>query len=200
MRRAIPALAATAWGIALVLRFHTSGIATSRTLAVESPHAPPQDAGTQPAAPAGVATTAPSSTATPRATRPGGSTTAGRSTSTTKHSTGRTSSAPSSASPTTTAAVAPTTTRTRSIDGPTVDSQYGPVQVRVTLQGTRLTDVTALQLPSDRARSRQISANAAPKLRQEALTAQSANIDTVSGASYTSEAYASSLQAALNAR
>jgi uncharacterized protein with FMN-binding domain len=70
--------------------------------------------------------------------------------------------------------------------------------VEVTIQGRRLTDAQAIQLPSDRRFSRQISDYVGPILRQEALKAQSANIDIVSGATFTSEAYAQSLQAALD--
>jgi uncharacterized protein with FMN-binding domain len=84
------------------------------------------------------------------------------------------------------------------VTGPVVDTQYGPVQVRVTLQGRRIVDVAALQLPNDRSRSVEISNDAAPRLRAEALQAQSANIDVVSGATYTSEGYIRSLQAALD--
>jgi uncharacterized protein with FMN-binding domain len=69
----------------------------------------------------------------------------------------------------------------------------------VTIRAGRLVDVTALQLPSDRRRSEEISTEAAPILRQEALAAQGAVIDTVSGATYTSDSYAQSLQAALDA-
>jgi len=69
------------------------------------------------------------------------------------------------------------------------------------LRGTKIVDVQPLTLPSDRSRSRRISELAAPLLRTEALQAQSANIDLLSGASYTSEGYAESLQGALdNAR
>jgi uncharacterized protein with FMN-binding domain len=82
-----------------------------------------------------------------------------------------------------------------------VRSRFGPVQVEVTISGGKITEVTALALPSDRRRSAEISQQAGPILRREALSAQSANIDTVSGATYTSDAYAKSLQAALdNAR
>ncbi|MEA2566066.1 MAG: hypothetical protein QOD49_1243, partial [Actinomycetota bacterium] len=63
--------------------------------------------------------------------------------------------------------------------------------------GQRVTDVRAPQLPYDRARSASISQYVAPVLRSEALAAQSAQIDTISGATYTSDAYAQSLQAAL---
>jgi uncharacterized protein with FMN-binding domain len=88
--------------------------------------------------------------------------------------------------------------RSKSYTGDTYDTRYGPVQVRMTVTGSRITDVVALQLPNDRSRSREISAYAEPKLRQEALDAQSANIDTVSGATYTSDGYASSLQSAID--
>ena len=86
----------------------------------------------------------------------------------------------------------------RSVVGPVVTTKYGPVQVRVTLLGTRIVDAQALQLPSDRSRSVRISQTAGPQLRSEALQAQSANIHLVSGASYTSEGYARSLQGGLD--
>jgi uncharacterized protein with FMN-binding domain len=103
---------------------------------------------------------------------------------------------PSAAAP----SAPPTTTRStpRQIDGPVASNQYGDVQVRVTVQGGRLVNVEALQLPQDRARSARISEFAGPELRSEALNAQSANIDIISGATFTSESYAQSLQAALD--
>jgi uncharacterized protein with FMN-binding domain len=85
-----------------------------------------------------------------------------------------------------------------SVDGAVVSTRYGDVQVRVTVESSRLVDVQALQLPTDRERSARISDFAAPVLHDEALQAQSANIDIVSGATYTSEGYAESLQAALD--
>lgn len=86
----------------------------------------------------------------------------------------------------------------RAVDGPAEVNRYGTVQVRVTLSGSRIVDVQALQLPSDRSRSLQISNFAGPTLRQEALQAQGAQIDTVSGATYTSKGYRQSLQAAID--
>src|SRR6186997_1297675 len=83
------------------------------------------------------------------------------------------------------------------IDGPVVDTRYGAVQVEIVVSGGQLKDVVALQLPTGR-HSGQISTAVAPILRQEALQAKSAAIDTVSGATYTSDAYAQSLQAALD--
>lgn len=88
---------------------------------------------------------------------------------------------------------------TRTITGGVEDTPYGPVQVRVTLTGTRIVDVTSEMLPNDNGRSREINDYAAPLLRQEVLDAQSAQIDTVSGASYTSDGYARSVQSALDA-
>ena len=99
-------------------------------------------------------------------------------------------------------ATSPSTTTapggTRVIDGPVASNDFGDVQVRVTLNGSQIVDVQALQLPRDRSRSARISDAAGPILRREALHAQSANIDLVSGATYTSESYAESLQGALD--
>jgi uncharacterized protein with FMN-binding domain len=79
-----------------------------------------------------------------------------------------------------------------------VQTRYGPVQLRVTLQGGRITAVTAVQTPEDNPRDQEITGFAVPQLTQEALAAQSAQIDTVSGATYTSEGYIRSLQSALD--
>ena len=85
----------------------------------------------------------------------------------------------------------------KKVDGPVVSTRFGPIQVEVVVASGHIQDVVALQLPTGR-RSGQISNYSAPILRQEALKAQSAQIDTVSGATYTSDAYAQSLQAALD--
>jgi uncharacterized protein with FMN-binding domain len=76
--------------------------------------------------------------------------------------------------------------------------RFGDVQVKVIVSGGRITDVQAVQMPSDRARSAYISQVAGPMLHDEVLQAQSARIDTLSGATYTSDAYAQSVQAALD--
>jgi uncharacterized protein with FMN-binding domain len=78
-----------------------------------------------------------------------------------------------------------------------VENPYGPVQVAVVEQGGKIVDVKALQLPTEHALSQEISEQVAPMLRSETLQAQSAEISVVSGATYTSESFASSLQAAL---
>jgi FMN-binding domain len=96
----------------------------------------------------------------------------------------------------------PTTTTlgggSRQIDGAAVPMQYGTVQVRVILTNGKITDVQPIQLPFDRRRSQEISQGAAPLLHDEVLQAQSAHINLVSGATFTSDAYAQSLQAALS--
>lgn len=87
---------------------------------------------------------------------------------------------------------------TRTVEGDTVQTRYGPVQLRITLTGGKITAVTAVQLPDDNPRDQEIDSFAVPQLTQEALAAQSAKIDTVSGATYTSEGYIQSLQSALD--
>jgi uncharacterized protein with FMN-binding domain len=86
----------------------------------------------------------------------------------------------------------------RTIAGDAVQTQYGVVQVQVVVSGTKISNVSFLQLTAYDGRSEQINSQAAPILLQETLSAQSANIDTVSGASYTSEGYVQSLQSALD--
>ncbi|MEV7868680.1 FMN-binding protein [Streptomyces sp. NPDC088124] len=82
--------------------------------------------------------------------------------------------------------------------GDAVNTQYGPVQVRLTMAGGRITQAEAVQAPGSDARSKSITADAVPKLNQAAVTAQSARIDAVTGASYTSKGYQESLQSALD--
>ena len=109
------------------------------------------------------------------------------------------------ATATATAPPSSTTTKTSGSSGSTktvtsnvVSTQYGNVQLRVTISGGKITDIQALQLPSQDPKSVEIGSYAAPILRQSALSAQSANIDVVSGATYTSEGYMQALQSALD--
>ncbi len=83
--------------------------------------------------------------------------------------------------------------------GSIVTTRFGSVQVQVTVKAGTITDVTALKLTDDDRKSVQISNRAAPLLRSEVLAAQSADVQTISGATVTSEAYLTSLQAALDA-
>jgi uncharacterized protein with FMN-binding domain len=82
--------------------------------------------------------------------------------------------------------------------GDAVSTQYGDAQVRVTIKNGKIVTIEALQLQGNDPRSVQISSSAAPILQQEALSAQTADIDAVSGATFTSASYAQSLQSALD--
>ncbi len=86
----------------------------------------------------------------------------------------------------------------RTINGDVVNTEYGPIQVAVTFSGKNITAVSELQAPNDQRRSVSINTNAAPILAQEVLTSQSSNIDTVSGATYTTDGYARSVQSAID--
>jgi uncharacterized protein with FMN-binding domain len=86
----------------------------------------------------------------------------------------------------------------RTVTGSVAETARGPMQVELTLAGQRITKVTMLQRTDDGPLSNQIDATAIPKLISETLSAQSAHIDAVSGASYTSEGYLQSLQSALD--
>ena len=165
MNRALPALAMTGAGVAIILNFHTAGAnpkaataATTTTAATNVTAAPPGD-------------TSPGATVTTTA----------------------------AGAPITKAPAASGSAVTGTFDGQTIDMRFGPVQVEIVMTNGKITDITALQLPSDRRRSQNISDYAAPILHDESLSAQSANIDLISGATYTSDAYAQSLQSALDA-
>lgn len=82
--------------------------------------------------------------------------------------------------------------------GSSVSTRWGPVQVRITVSGGRITAVDVPSYPSNDNKSRSINASAVPRLVQSTLTAQSASVNSVSGATYTSNAYKSSLQSAID--
>lgn len=137
----------------------------------------PSAAATPPAAISGTSSQASPPAATPKASRsPGGS---------------KKSPAPSS-SPSS----APATVMT--VTGSAVDTMYGPVQVQITVKNGRVTAAQAVQYPQDSARDQEINSYAIPMLNQEAVSAGSAHIDAVSGATYTSGGYVTSLQSALD--
>jgi uncharacterized protein with FMN-binding domain len=83
--------------------------------------------------------------------------------------------------------------------GSVVQTRFGAVQVQITVSAGKISEVTALRLTDDDRKSIQISNRAAPLLRTEVLSAQSAAVKTISGATVTSNAYLSSLQAAIDA-
>lgn len=86
---------------------------------------------------------------------------------------------------------------TQVLTGDAAQTQYGPVQVRVTVSGGKITGVETLQAPKG-GRSDQVTADAVPKLDRAAVAAGNADIDAVSGATYTSAGYKQSLQSALD--
>lgn len=90
------------------------------------------------------------------------------------------------------------TAATLTATGSAFEFRWGIVQVVVTVEGDQIVDVQAVQLPDSDRRSASISQQVEPMLRESALAADSADIDVISGATYTSLAYAYSLQSALD--
>ena len=113
----------------------------------------------------------------------------------------QTANTPSTAQPAPQPAQTPTATagtyKDGTYTGPSVDAYYGYVQVQAIVSGGKLANVQFLSYPSDRRTSQQINSQAMPLLTREAISAQSANVDAVSGASDTSAAFVESLSAAL---
>jgi uncharacterized protein with FMN-binding domain len=90
-------------------------------------------------------------------------------------------------------------TKDGTFTGDAIATRYGSAQVKVTVENGKITTIEALALPSDEPKSVQISTQAEPTLKEQALTKQSAAIDGVSGATITSAGYEASLQSALDA-
>jgi uncharacterized protein with FMN-binding domain len=205
MRRVIAAFVATVAGLVLLLSFKigpsktteslvpSSGLDSSGAAAGPDSSAPASSALPDPSAPDSPAS---SVAAAPSASVPSSAspTAAATPQATTKATTKATSSAKAKVS----------TPTTKTVTGSTVSvgergQVFGSVQVRLTLVGGKITAVTELQVPQNDEHSSQLSQFAIPVLRSETLKAQGAGIDVVSGATYTSEAYAKSVQAALDA-
>ena len=170
MRRAVLTLGGTVAGLAALLSFKTHSLAAS----APAPSVPVASTGTSQPMTSGTASGVAGSAA------------------------GQTASAApkASAGAPKASTSAPMTARTAT--GTVATTTYGPMQVQVTLAGTKITKVTVLQRTDDGAESDQIDATAIPQLTSETLAAQSAHIDSVSGASYTSSGYIQSLQSALD--
>lgn len=197
--RAILALIGTALSVALLLSFRTPDVVPSVAggLGSGQPVAQPTRSGDPFGGVAAAPTSPPNATAS---TRPGSLGTTGDQTDPTNvarptpPARGRSTAAPATAAPVETAAPA---AKTADVTGPVERTPYGDVQVEVKTAAGRITDVIAVQLPSDRRRSAEISQYVEPILHDEALQAQSAQIDLISGATWTSGAYQASLQGAL---
>jgi uncharacterized protein with FMN-binding domain len=117
--------------------------------------------------------------------------------------TGASTAATAAATASTTAATAAAVTATGLADGTytgaTSTNRWGPVQVAIVVSGGEITEVSVLQYPDGDAKSIAINSRALPYLIEETLSAQSADVDTVSGATYTSDSYQASLQSAIDA-
>jgi uncharacterized protein with FMN-binding domain len=171
MRRAILTLGSTAAGLAALLSFKTH----SSVAAVADP-------GSSPAAASASASGTPTASAAPMRAKAKASSTA----------------SPMKAKAKMTAGATSGSTATRTITGAVETTMYGPMQVKVTLEGQKITNVSVVQETNDGQESQQIDSFSIPKLNAETLTAQSARIDTVSGATTTSDGYIGSLQSALD--
>ncbi|MCX6395000.1 MAG: FMN-binding protein [Propionibacteriales bacterium] len=95
-------------------------------------------------------------------------------------------------------AAAGTTSTSSTVTGDVAQTRWGPVQVELSLASGKITDVSVVQYPNENGRDIEINSYALPVLIQETLSAQSANIDMVSGATVTSDGYLTSLQSALD--
>ena len=130
-----------------------------------------------------------SSTSTSTGTSDSGSSSADSSSSATPSATPSSSTSKSSAS---------SASSTRTVTGALEQDRYGDTQVKVTIKSGKISEVTVLAYNDGDPRSADISQQAIPLLRQEVLSKQSAAVDAVSGATYTSNAYEASLQSALD--
>lgn len=109
-----------------------------------------------------------------------------------------TSSATPSTSPTSSSSSSSAAKSTKTITGNSVDTRWGPVQVKITVTNGKITSATAVDYPENNGRDQQINAVAIPTLEKESIGKSTANIDMVSGATYTSTGYIQSLQSALD--
>jgi uncharacterized protein with FMN-binding domain len=103
---------------------------------------------------------------------------------------------PSSAASSSTGSSASSATKT--VTGNVVQTIYGPIEVKITVKNGKVTAAEAVEYPNQDPRDAQINSYAIPALNSEAVTAGSAKIDSVSGATYTSNGYITSLQSALD--
>ncbi|GIF68278.1 hypothetical protein Ais01nite_63130 [Asanoa ishikariensis] len=174
MRRAVLAVAGLAAGTSLLVVVKGgAGAAPDTVAAANAGPTPSSSAGTpgspDPSAPASKAPVAKKTTAKPK---PGKNNTA--------------------------AAPPPAAPKSNKVVGPRVENPYGAVQVVLELDGNRIVNVRTLEMPDQEARSDQLSAQVESQLGDEAVREQGADLDTVSGATETSEAYKESLRKAID--
>lgn len=221
MRRFVAVFVATVAGLVVLLSFKTTQAKAPRPAALSS--AIPGDSAAPVGSSAAVSspaagtaassapdTSAPASSAAPSSVvAPSGVTpSSAAATTSTKPPSAKASPTPTkSAKPTPKPTAKPTpkpSSTTKTVTGSAITvgegrRVFGVVQVRLTLTNGKITAATAVQFPENESRSAEISQFSIPTLSQEVLSAQSASIDAVSGATYTSNAYAQSVQAALDA-
>jgi uncharacterized protein with FMN-binding domain len=109
-----------------------------------------------------------------------------------------TTSAPAAGSSASSTASPSSSATSGTVTGTVADTRWGPVQVQITVANGSITNVSVVQYPNSNGKDQEINARALPILVQETLKAQSASIDMVSGATYTSDGYVTSLQSALD--
>ena len=169
MRRIVLSFMGTLSGLVLLFSYHTS---TSSKMAVAS----------------GTTGTTPSTSSVGAAAAPSASPTTG---------TARTTPTPATPTPSTSSSTA-AAAGAGTVTGSAVNTRWGIVQVQITVANGKVTASSAVQFPQNNSRDRQINAYAVPALNQEAVAAQSADIDAVSGATVTSDGYVQSLQSAID--
>lgn len=203
MKRAVLSTLGTITAIVVLLAFKSAPVRVARPPFVSPLSSSEPPIPDPPATSPNVASIAPSSAAASGAsveptTQPAAPTTRGAATRT--PTTAPTKTATQVQTKTPTRSAAPTTkAASGTFLGSSVQTRYGPVQIKITYAAGRVTGVVAVQLPSGRSRDAEINNYAVPILESETLAAQSANINSVSGATYTSDGYVQSLQSALDA-
>jgi len=186
MRRVLAALALTIAGTVMLLQYRTPPLPPVRR-AVATPTATVHVVAAAPPRP--TSTPKPVPTATPKPTRAPVRVVA----------TPAPTRAPVRTAPPPRRTPSPTPAPARTFTGaPAAACNYGDVVVQITVQGSRISDAQAPTYPTDRRQSQQINQGAIPQLDQETVQAQSSNIDTVSGATCTSDGYRTSLQSAID--
>jgi uncharacterized protein with FMN-binding domain len=184
MRRIVTALLSTITAVVLLFSYHTSTDSGSPSVVAGS--AGGSAAGSTPET---------STTPTPKATPSTASGGPGTGDDGTTEDDGAAAAAPTATAP---AAPKPQSAATKTYTGNAVDTRWGPVQVQITVTGGKVTAAQAVQYPNGNGRDVEINSYALPVLSQEAVQKQSAQIDTVSGATVTSDGYLQSLQSALD--
>lgn len=175
MKKIVYAVLATLTGLVLLFSYRTS-------LEVVTPAAN-GTTGTTKSTTGSATGTSPSSTASGTASGASSDTASGSSSSTTSGSG---------------SATTPTGLKDGTFTGQAADTRYGAVQVAITVSGGQITDVSVPQYPNTERRDEEINAQAIPILVSETKSAQSAQIDMVSGATFTSDGYTQSLQSAID--